>query len=166
MATPLSIIVACSENRVIGRAGKLPWRIAEDWEYFKAKTTGSTVIVGRIGFESWKSILEDGRHAIVITRDQSLARSGVRVALSLRTALDLARSEVRPVFICGGQRIFEEAIHLPDVQRLFLTLVHATIEGDRYFPEWRQAFPRVIHKRDSADENFRYTFYECARAGC
>jgi len=166
MATSPSIIVACSENRVIGRAGKLPWRIAEDWEYFKAKTARSTVIVGRIGFESWKSILDDGRQAIVITHDQSLARTGVRVATSLRSALDLAKAEARATFICGGQRIFEEAINLPAVQRLFLTLVHATVEGDRYFPEWRQAFPRVIQKRDSADENFRYTFYECARAGC
>ncbi|HYD83629.1 MAG TPA: dihydrofolate reductase [Opitutus sp.] len=160
----LNLIVACAENRVIGRDGKLPWRIPEDWRFFKSRTAGATVILGRISFESWKSILDDDRHAIVLTRDASLARDRVQTARSLPEAIAHAQESSRPIYICGGQRIFEEAIAHPQATRLYLTLVHANVEGDRYFPEWRAHFPRVIEARPGADENFRYTFYTLARA--
>jgi dihydrofolate reductase len=160
----LNLIVACSENRVIGRNGHLPWRIPEDWKFFKQQTAQSTVILGRISFVSWRSILEDDRNVIVLSRNTALAKERVEVMGSLDRAIDRATKGSRDVYICGGQRIFEEAINLPQVERLFLTLVHAEVEGDRYFPEWRTAFPRIIHQRDSADENYRYTFYELARA--
>lgn len=163
MPRPLNLIVACSENRVIGRAGQLPWRIAEDWRYFRRQTTGKTVILGRISFESWKSIFDDDRHAIVLTRNPALARDRVQVAHSLPSALALAEASPREIYICGGQRIFEEAIVLPQATRLYLTLIHAHVEGDRYFPEWRQQFPRVVAQRDSADEHYRYTFYTLER---
>lgn len=160
----LNLIVACAENRVIGRDGKLPWRIPEDWSFFKNRTAGATVILGRISFESWKSILEDDRHAIVLTRDASLARDRVQTARSLTEAIAHAQQSPRPIYICGGQRIFEEAIVHPQATRLYLTLVHAQVEGDRYFPDWRTQFPRVVEARPSADGNFRYTFYTLARA--
>ena len=157
------MIVACAENRVIGRQGRLPWRIPEDWHFFKNQTAGATVVLGRISFQSWRSVLEDDRRAIVLTRNRSLAGPRVEVVSSLVEAIGRAGTHGRPVYICGGQRIFEEAIGLPQVTRLFLTLVHAEVEGDRYFPEWRDAFPRVIQQRPGADANFRYTFYELAR---
>jgi dihydrofolate reductase len=159
----LNLIVACSENRVIGRNGHLPWRIPEDWKFFKQQTARSTVILGRISFLSWKSILEDDRNVIVLSQNTALAKERVEVMDSLSRAIDRATKIPRDIYICGGQRIFEEAINLPQVNRLFLTLVHADVEGDRYFPEWRTAFPRIIQKRNSADENYRYTFYELAR---
>jgi dihydrofolate reductase len=159
----LNIIVACAENRVIGRAGKLPWRIPEDWRHFKSQTTGSTVVLGRISFESWKSILDDDRHVIVLSRNASLAGDRVQVADSLTNALQQAEQLSRDIYICGGQRIFEEAIRLPRVDRLYLTLIHAEIEGDRFFPEWRSQFPRIIEQRESADQHFRYTFYVLGR---
>lgn len=163
MPRPLNLIVACAENRVIGRNGQLPWRIPEDWRFFKKQTAGTTVILGRISFESWKSILDDDRHAIVLTRNRALARERVQVAHSLPSALSLAEQSPRDIYICGGQRVFEEALSLPQVERLYLTLVHAHVDGDRTFPEWRHEFPRVLTQRESADENFRYTFYTLAR---
>jgi dihydrofolate reductase len=159
----LNLIVACAENRVIGRNGHLPWRIPEDWKFFKSQTARSTIIVGRTSFESWKSILEDEREVIVLSRNTSLARERVTVANSLADAIERAGKTPRHVYICGGERIFEEAINLPQVERLYLTLVHAEVEGDRFFPEWRSAFPRIIQQRNSADQNFRYTFYELGR---
>lgn len=161
----LNLIVACSENRVIGRQGQLPWRIPEDWKFFKKQTAGQTVILGRISYESWKSVLDDDRHAVVLTQNKSLARDRVHIVDSLTSAI--ARADALPVggdiYICGGQRIFEEALLLPRVQKLYLTHINAHIEGDRSFPEWRSAFPRVIHQREGADENYRYTFYELGR---
>jgi len=163
MPTPLNLIVACSENRVIGRDGKLPWRIPEDWQFLKNRTAGQIVILGRTSFESWKSVLDDGRRAIVVSRNRDLARDQVEVASSLADAV--ARAETLPgeVFICGGQRIFEEAIVNPRVERLHLTLVHVHAEGDRFFPEWHNTFPRVIEQREAADANYRYTFFVLGR---
>lgn len=158
VAKALNIIAACSENRVIGRDGKLPWRIAEDWDYFKKITTSSVVVLGRVSFLSWKSLFKEDREAIVVTKSAQLSANRVRTAPSLADALRLAETGARPVFICGGERIFAEAIELPQVTKLYLTLVHATVEGDRYFPEWRRAFPSIAERRESADQNFRYTF--------
>jgi dihydrofolate reductase len=161
---PLNLIVACSENRVIGRGGQLPWRIPEDWKFFKNRTAGCAVILGRISFQSWKSILEDDRRVVVLSRDASLASDRVQVSDSLANGIAQAKKLGREIYICGGQRIFEEAIRLPNAKRLFLTLVHANVEGDRFFPEWREEFPRIIEQREGADQNYRYTFYELGRA--
>lgn len=163
MPRPLNVIVACAENRVIGRGGQLPWRIPEDWRFFKKQTAGKTVILGRISFESWRSVLDDERHAIVLSRTLSPRSARVQVTQSLPAAIALAEQAPREIYICGGQRIFEEAIGLPQVNRLYLTLVHAQVTGDRYFPEWRQEFPHVIAQSAGADENFRYTFYTLGR---
>ena len=163
MPKPLNLIVACAENRVIGRNGQLPWRIPEDWKFFKNQTAQSTVILGRISFESWKSILDDGRRAIVISRKNSLANERVHVVDSLTRGILSAEKSPGEIYVCGGQRIFEEAIVLPQVKRLYLTLVHANVEGDRFFPEWRHEFPRVLEQRDGGDPNYLYTFYKLAR---
>lgn len=164
MPKPFNLIVACSENRVIGRGGQLPWRIPEDWKFFRQQTTGKTVILGRISFESWRSIFEDARHAIVLTRKTALAGERADVATSLPHALSLAEQRSEEIYVCGGQRIFEEAIRMPQARRLYLTLIHAHVEGDRTFPEWRQEFPKVITTRESTDENYRYTFSVLERA--
>jgi len=161
---PLNLIVACAENRVIGRNGQLPWRIPEDWKFFKKQTARSTVILGRISFESWKSILEDGRRVIVLSRKSTLANERVQVVDSLANAIQQAEKLPGEIYVCGGQRIFEEAIALPQVERLYLTLVHAEVEGDRFFPNWRKEFPRIIEQQDGEDQNYRYTFYKLARA--
>lgn len=158
MAAPFNLIVACAENRVIGRGGQLPWRIPEDWRFFRQQTTKRTVVLGRISFESWRSIFDDERHAIVLTRNTALAGDRVQVAHSLPHALALAEKLPWEIYVCGGQRIFEEAITLPEAKRLYLTLIHAHVEGDRSFPDWHKEFPKVVSSRESADENYRYTF--------
>lgn len=165
MPRPFNIIVACAENRVIGQDGRLPWRIPEDWQLFRRRTAGSTVVLGRISFKSWRSVLADDRRAVVLTQDRSLAGERVEVANSLPAALALTEAHPGEIYVCGGQRIFEEAIRRPEAARLYLTLVHARLAGDRHFPEWAHEFPCVLEQRESADANFRYTFYSLARAG-
>jgi len=159
----LNLIVACAENRVIGRDGRQPWRIAEDAKFFSAQTAGQVVVLGRICFETWPGAANDGRHPVIVTRNRALARPGVDVAGSLAEAIALAESPPGDLYICGGQRIYEEALALERPMRLWLTLIHAEIPGDRYFPEWRHLAWREIQRREGADANYRYTFLTLER---
>jgi dihydrofolate reductase len=153
---PLNLIVACAENRVIGRGGRLPFDIPEDKVWFHEKTAGQTVVLGRIGFESWPKVLADGRQPVVISRDLRLASERVRVSANVTDALAVAQTLPGEIMICGGQRIYEET--LPIADRLLLTLVHAEVPGDTWFPEWRHLPWRETWKRESRDANYRYTF--------
>ena len=156
MPKPLNLIVACTENRVIGRNRQLPFAIPEDKAWFHEKTAGCVVVLGHIGFEVWPGALTDGRQPVVITRDKSLASDRVRVAANVHDALAIAQTLPGEIMICGGQRIYEETLPLAD--RLYLTLVHTETEGDTYFPEWRHLPWKETWKRESADANYRYTF--------
>jgi dihydrofolate reductase len=162
----LHVIVACAENRVIGRDGRLPWRIPEDFAFLEKQTLGQTVVLGRVGFESWPGARR-GRHPIVVTGDDPSEPRDVPVANSFRAALAIADDLPHEIYICGGQRIYEEALALavkPERPvRLHLTLVHAEIPGDRFFPEWRTLTWCELRRRESADANYRYTFLELER---
>ena len=158
---PITLIVACGENRVIGRDGRLPFDIPEDKAWFHDKTAGQTVVLGRICFETWPKVLADGRQPVVITRDHALASDRVRVAGDVTTALAIAQTLPGEIMICGGQRIYEEI--LPITDRILLTLVHAEVPGDTWFPEWRHLTWRETWRKESADANYRYTFSELER---
>lgn len=159
MTKLLHLQVACAENRVIGRDGKLPWSIPEDLAFFHAQTAGQIVVLGRVCFETWPRVGLDGRRPVVITRDRSLAAAGVHVAGSLDAALAIAEALPGEVHLCGGERIYAEALALSRPLRLHLTLVHASVPGDTYFPEWRHLPWRETARRESADANYRYTFF-------
>jgi dihydrofolate reductase len=159
----LNLIVACSENRVIGRAGRLPWRIPEDLKFFHDETAGQICILGRICYETWPRARLDARRPVVITRNRSLAQPGVNVAPSLAHALDIAETLSGEIFVCGGERIYAETLTLPRPMRLHLTLIHAETAGDTFFPEWRHLAWREISRRESGDENYRYTFFTLER---
>ncbi len=155
----LHLIVACAENRVIGRGGRLPWRIPEDFALFERTTAGQVCVLGRVCFEAWPRATLDGRRPVVVTRNSSLTRDRVRVGASLAGALALSETLPGESFVCGGQRIYEETLSLARPMRLHLTLVHAEVPGDTFVPEWRQLAWREITRRESADANFRYTFF-------
>jgi len=163
MAKMMNLVVACAENRVMGRDGRLPWAIPEDMRFFLEETAGKTVVLGRICFQTWPRADKDGRRPVVITRDRSLERDGVRVAASVPEALAVAEGLPGEIYVTGGERVFEEVLALPRPMRLHLTLVHAEIEGDRRFPEWRHLDWREVKRRDSSDENYRYTFFTLER---
>lgn len=160
---PLHLIVACSENRVIGRGGRLPWRIPEDLKYFHDETAGQTVVLGRICYETWPRVREDGRHPVVISSNAALAQPGVHVVPSLTAALAIADRLPGNIMICGGERIYAECLALRRPMRLHLTLIHAEVEGDTFMPDWRHLNWRELSRRESHDENFRYTFFELER---
>lgn len=164
MSAPLNLIVSCAENRVIGRGGRLPWSIPEDWRFFLGKTAGQVVLIGRIGFESWSGAGADGRRAVVVTsRPERLRRPAARTAPDFPRALAAARELPGGIYVCGGERIYGEALAAPGPLRLYLTLVHAQVEGDRRFPEWRHLPWREVERREGSDARFRYTFFTLER---
>ncbi len=163
MVKLLSLIVACAENRVIGRDHRLPFDIPEDKAWFHQKTAGTTVVLGRICFENWPKVLADGRQPVVVTRNHQLASDRVRVAANVADALTIAQTLPGEIMVCGGQRIYEETLSLAN--RLLLTLVHAEVPGDAYFPEWRHLAWRETWRREGCDANYRYTFLILDREG-
>ncbi|MBX3738043.1 MAG: dihydrofolate reductase [Candidatus Didemnitutus sp.] len=162
MPKPINLIVACAANRVIGRQRRLPFDIPEDKAWFHEKTAGTTVVLGRICYETWPRVRQDGRVPVVITSDTALARPGIHVASDVTAALAIAQSLPGEIMVCGGQRIYEET--LPICDRLLLTLVHADVPGDTFFPEWRHLAWRETWRKESADANYRYTFSVLERA--
>src|ERR1043165_1052456 len=126
----ISLIVAMSENRVIGRGGKLPWHLPADLRHFKELTTGHSIIMGRKTFDSIGKPLPNRRN-IVITHDRDFRAAGIELAQNLQSALPLTQNEDE-VFVIGGAQIFEQS--LPRADRIHLTIVHANIEGDTFFP--------------------------------
>lgn len=161
MPKPVHLIVACSENRVIGRRGGLPWSIPEDTKFFQEKTRGHTVIMGSRSFGEWPSCVK-GRDVVVVTHEPEKTPSGVHATTTLPAALSIAQTLRGDIYLCGGQRIYEEGLPLAD--RLYLTLVHTTVDdGDTFFPDWRAAFTREIARRESHDAHWRYTFLTLER---
>lgn len=138
----LSIIVAAAENGVIGRNNALPWHLSEDLQHFKRLTLGKPILMGRKTFESIGRPLP-GRTNIVISTNPDYQPDGVRVVGSLPDALALAESialidGAEELMVIGGAQIYAEA--LPRAQRLYLTRVHAEVEGDAFLPaiDWSQ----------------------------
>lgn len=152
----ISIIVACSRNRVIGRNGRLPWDIPEDWEYFLEQTREGTLILGRNCYEEMIERTLEGRETVVLSRNPAFQPSLGHLARSMSQALDIANDIGREIWICGGESIYREALGLAD--RLLLTLVDVEIQGDTFFPPWERYFRNEIARREGRDANYRYTF--------
>ncbi len=160
MPKRLHLIVACSENRVIGRRGGLPWSIPEDTAFFQEKTLGQTVIMGARSFGEWPSCVR-GRDVVVVTHAAASLPAAIHPATSLPEAIAKAQTLRGDVYLCGGQRIYEEGLPLADM--LHLTLVHTEIaDGDTFFPDWRIHFAQEIARRESRDARWRYTFLTLA----
>ena len=154
----LNVIVACTENRVIGRDGSVPWQIPEDTRHFLAMTRGRICVLGHRSYASWPGATRAGRQAVVVSRRLTARAPDVRVAPTVQAALEIAEGLPGEIFVCGGQRIYEETLTLPRPLRLYLTLVHAEVPGDTFFPEWRHLFWREAARRESSDADHRYVF--------
>lgn len=153
----LSIIVAVSENNVIGKGGDLPWRLSADLRRFKAITMGHAMIMGRKTYESIGRALP-GRTTIVLTRESEFEAPGCLVATSFDQALGLA-GDATEVFIVGGSQIYELA--LPRAGRIYWTAVHTEVKGDVFFPDvdWSEWELREEERHSADDKNqFEFSF--------
>ena len=160
----ICIIAAMSENRVIGRAGGLPWHLSADLKRTRQLTTGHALVMGRKTFESIGRPLPD-RQSIVMTQQTSYRPPGVAVAHSFEQAMDLA-ADVEQLFVFGGHSIYRLA--LPRADRMYLTIVHVVLQGDVFFPhfdlsDWRLR-EGVRHESDAANP-YPYSFQNYDRIG-
>jgi dihydrofolate reductase len=153
----LSIVAAVSENGVIGHKGKLPWRLPDELQYLKSLTTGHCIILGRKTFESVGRPLPN-RTSIVLTRRDDFAPDGVVVVHDLEAAIQEAkRRDETETFVFGGAAVY--AMALPRVDRLYLTRVHADVEGDVHFPRFDVKDWMLVEERHHpADDRHAYSF--------
>lgn len=153
----VSFIVATSENLTIGVDNDLPWRLPTDLKLFKKITSGHCIIMGRKTYDSIGKPLSK-RTNIVITSQKELLIEGCIVKNSITDALDYAKSlDESEAFIIGGASIYKSALNIVD--RIYLTLVHAHIDGDAFFPtldknDWEITNEEYFPK----DEKHSYSF--------
>ena len=145
----ISLIVAASENGVIGRDGDLPWRQSDDLRRFKAITMGKPVVMGR---KTWESIGRPlpGRQNIVVSRQPGLEIEGADVVATAAATIDVAAGAAE-IMIIGGSEIY--ALFLPVADRIYLTRVHVDVEGDARFPALGNDWQLISDERHAADDN-------------
>jgi dihydrofolate reductase len=152
----LYIIAAMSENHVIGLDNSLPWHLPDEWAHFRKVTAGKAFMMGRKSFEAPDALHSDYRNVIVTSNPPANAELHTEYAKDISGAIALLSGET-DVFILGGASIFQQMLPLAD--RMYLTIVHAHIEGDAYFPafdpdDW-QLTSSEFH---GIDDDHQYSF--------
>lgn len=151
------MIVAASENNVIGVDGDLPWRLSADLKRFKQLTMGHHIIMGRKTFDSIGRLLP-GRTTVIVTRQAGFEFAGAKVANSIEEAISICGEDECP-FVTGGAEIYRLA--LPLVTELNLTRVHTESDGDTLLPEMNWDHWELVDKESHAGDqknNFDYSF--------
>ena len=157
----ISIIAAVAANRVIGRQGKIPWKIPGEQKLFKKITFGHAVIMGRITYESIGRPLP-GRLNIIVTRNRNYLAAGCSVVHDLPGALNSCPQDEDEAFICGGGQLYHEALPLAD--RIYLTVISREIPGDTFFPDIPPAEFRLKESKTiEGVEACRFHIYERRR---
>jgi dihydrofolate reductase len=156
----ISIIVAVSENLVIGKDNKLVWNLRTDMNFFKTTTSGHHVIMGRKNYDSipakWRPL--PNRTNIVVTRQSDLELEGCIVINSIEKGLEIARNNNdEEAFIIGGGEIYKQSMELVD--KIYYTEVKAVVDGDTFFPDidvdiWME----VSREKHESDERNEYDF--------
>lgn len=158
----ISMIAAMSHNNVIGKDGDMPWHLPNDLRHFKEVTSGNPILMGRKTYQSIGKPLPNRRN-IVLTRDKSFHAEGVEVIHSLNEVEPLMH-EADEFFVIGGATIYEQLMHL--AERLYITKIDATFEGDTYFPQINDEVWHVVNEKAGVlDEknHYEHTFYTYER---
>ena len=156
----VSLIWAMADNRVIGIENRLPWKLPADMQWFRQNTLGKPIIMGRLTFESFGAKALPGRRNIVISRNPNYetthSEGEIEVFTSLEDALEAVK-DVSEAMVIGGMSLYKQA--LPLANRLYMTLVHAELEGDAWFPEFDPAQWHQTERTDhSADDKNCHPF--------
>jgi dihydrofolate reductase len=157
----VSLIVAAAENGVIGKDNDLIWHLPKDMRFFKETTLGHHVIMGRKNFESipHKYRPLPNRINIVITRQTDYKADGCVVVNSVVAALEIAKENGdKEPFIIGGGQIYKLALEASLVDKIYLTKVHHTFDGDTFFPELNNKWKEVNKTVNKADEKHAYDY--------
>jgi len=159
----IASIFAMSENRVIGKENKLPWHLPADLKFFKATTLHHPILMGRKTYESIGKPLPQ-RTSVIITRQPDYQVPGALVVNSLTEAINKAQAINEDIFIIGGAEILKEA--LPLIDTMYLTLIHATFEGDVFYPDYHEKDWQEVWREDhQPDEKniYPYSFIKLLR---
>ncbi len=164
---PIILVAAVAENGVIGRGNAMPWRLKADLQNFRALTMAKPVIMGRRTYLSIGKPLS-GRTTIVVSRDRTFAAPGILVAPDLDAAFDAARGDALrrsadAIVVAGGADIYGQA--MPRADRLEITHVRASPEGDTVFPpidskSWRESARRDHPAGPDDAHAFAFVTYE------
>ena len=157
----VSLIVAVSENGVIGKDNDLIWHLPNDMRFFKETTIGHHVIMGRKNFESipHKYSPLPNRTNVVITRQSDYKAEGCMVVNSVEAALEVAKQngDSEP-FIIGGGQIYKLALEANMIDKVYLTKIHHSFEGDTFFPELNSDWEEINKIENKADEKHSYNY--------
>ena len=153
----ISLVVAASENNAIGKNNQLIWHLPNDLKFFKNTTWGFPVIMGRKSFESVNKPLP-GRTNIVITTNPDWKVETVIVVKNLKDAIQkAAETNSKQIFIIGGGEIYKQSMDIAD--SIYITRVHADLEGDTFFPEIDKSKWKLTSNQDfEADEKHAYSY--------
>jgi dihydrofolate reductase len=153
----ISLVVAAAQNNAIGKDGKLLWHLPNDLRFFKNTTWGMVVVMGRKTFEEVNKPLP-GRVNIVITSNSGWQADDTITANNLPDALEKAvLTNCKEIFIIGGGEIYRQSMDIADT--IYITRVHATLEGDTFFPVIDEAKWQLISNEDfTADEKHAYAY--------
>lgn len=144
-----------SQNKVIGKDNKIPWHIPEDMKYFREKTKGHAIIMGRKTFESIGKPLPN-RTNIIVTRQKNYQADGCIVTHTIEEALTEGKKhEQEEIFIAGGSEIYKESITSAD--RIYLTIIRKDFEGDTFFPDYFQ-FTKTLSQKSGKNDEVAYDF--------
>jgi dihydrofolate reductase len=154
----INLVVAASENNVIGKDNKLPWHLPNDLSFFKNITWSMPVIMGRKTYESMGKPLK-GRTNIVVTANKDFsATNGVVTVHSIEEAVrESAKTDAKECYVIGGGQIFRNL--MPDARRIYMTRVHTQLQGDTFFPaideqQWQLSWSMSFN----ADEKHAYPY--------
>ena len=162
------IVVATDELNGIGLRGQMPWHIKGEMKHFRNVTTKTedpskenVVIMGRA---TWESLPEQfrplpGRRNVVLTRNSDYSTPGAETAPSLEHALAMADESNGDVFVIGGQKVYEQAIHNPDLSGVYLTRIEHEFDCDTFFPEIPEEFNQIESLGREVDDDLHYEFF-------
>lgn len=153
----ISLVVAAANNNAIGKENRLLWHLPNDMRFFKNRTWAMPVIMGRKTFESLSGKPLNGRMNIVITKQADYDKEGIVVAHSLEASYDIAAAaNYKECYVIGGAEIYEQSLEV--AQRVYLTRVDCTLEGDKYFPVLNNHWQLISEEAFSADTKHAFPF--------
>ena len=157
----ITLVVAASDNNVIGKDNQLLWHLPKDMRFFKNTTWGLPILMGRKTFESLGNKVLPGRLNLILSNQKNIKTNGATLVHTLQDALNLAaKQDYKQLMVIGGGQIYELA--LPLAHTIMLTRVHTTIEGDAFFPALNEDWIRKESTFYNSDEKHSYSFdIEC-----
>lgn len=152
----ITLIAALAENKVLGKDNAIIWHLPDDFKHFKTLTSHHYIIMGRKTFESFPKPLPNRTHVIITRQQDYVVPEGCIVVHSLEEALKQTENEAE-VFVIGGGEIYHQALQYAD--KLELTQIHASFEGDAFFPEFSTSDWQLVNESyHPIDERHAYAF--------